>query len=194
MHGPSTLAAVLFTPLVLAACHRGERPGGSPPAASRTAPARPAIDLTPGEPEKGGHFGSDRLWRRARAGEPHDLAALARREGALGLLEGLEVGRSVALTALAALPHAEDAELALERLCELLEERDGDPREPILLCVHAIVAEPPPQAEELDNSGYIGCLSVMRKLARPGVLEGTHHDLAESSVELIEEHRDAAKH
>src|SRR5688572_28715586 len=72
-------------------------------------PAAAPLDLTPGEPQAPGCFKGDALWQRAEGGAEIDLMRLARREGAAGLLEGLAVGRSVGLTALAALPHAGDA-------------------------------------------------------------------------------------
>jgi hypothetical protein len=176
------------------ACHRGEHAGKTAPAASLGKPAPPPNDFRPGKPDRTGRFASDLAWQRASSGEPHHLAILANREGAMGLLEGLLIGRSIGLTALAALPYADDAELALGRLCEIAERRGDDPPEAVLESVHAIVARPPTQTEELDNSGYIGCLSVMKKLAEPGLLKGHRLDLAVGSVELIEEHRDAAKH
>src|SRR5688572_5207527 len=44
----------------------------------------------------------DELWRRALERDPIDLARLADREGAGGLLEGLEEGGPIGLAALAA--------------------------------------------------------------------------------------------
>lgn len=180
--------------LLMSGCHRGERAAESRPAASMAKPALPTIDLTPGEPSEAGRFGSDRLWRRARGGEPQHLAILAHHEGALGLLEGLQIGRSVGLTALAAIPYADDSELALTRLCAIAEQRASDPPVQLLESVHGIVARPPTQTEPLDNGGYIGCLGVMKKLEQRGLLKGSRYDLVESSIALIEEHRDAAKH
>lgn len=119
---------------------------------------------------------------------------LAGREGASGLLEGLETGRSIGLTALGALPYATDAELALGRLCEIVEQEPSDPPRVVLKAVHGIVARPPTQTEELDNTGYVECLAVMKKLDKPGLLKGARHDLVRGCIEMIEEHRDAAKH
>jgi hypothetical protein len=194
MHRAFVLFWLASGVLTLAGCHRGERAVDGRPAASTAEPLAPVLDLTPGEPSEAGRFAADRLWRRARGGEPHHLSILAHREGAAGLLEGLEIGRSVGLTALAALPFASDAELALGRLCAIAERSGDSPPLAVLESVHAIVGRPPTQSEELDHSGYIVCLGVMKKLARPGLLKGPRYDLAQGSVALIEEHRDAAKH
>src|SRR5688500_484367 len=118
-----------------------EQPNAAP--ARKPAPAaQERLDLSPGEPASPNRFGGDALWQRARGAQEIDLMLLANREGALGLLEGLRVGRSVGLTALAALPHAEDGELALGRLCGLLAS-GKEPSLPVLSAVHGIVARPP---------------------------------------------------
>lgn len=121
---------------------------------------------------------------------------LANREGAAGLLEGLSVGRDVGLTALAALPHAEDGELALGRLCELLMGEADEPANPnlaVLRSLHGIVARPPEPREALAASGYAGCLPVMERLAKSPNLDPERHDLASSAAGLLLEHRDAAR-
>ncbi|HEU5074643.1 MAG TPA: hypothetical protein VFU02_10725 [Polyangiaceae bacterium] len=168
------------------------------PANREQGPARAVdIDLTPGEPAGDNRFRNDPLWQRA--GVEHaeiDLMRLANREGAAGLLEGLSVGRNVGLTALAALPHAEDGELALSRLCELLA-HPGDqrlnPSLPVLRSVHGIAAQPPEQREALAASGYAGCVPVIERLAKLPNLDAERHDLASSAAASLVEHRDAAR-
>ena len=71
-------------------------------------------------PAKESARAKDEMWRRATEGDPIELARLADREGAGGLLLGLEDGGEIGLTALAALPFADDAELAYQRLGEIL--------------------------------------------------------------------------
>ena len=150
------------------------------------------LDLTPG-PVPGSRFESDPLWQLAQKGAEVDLLRLAQREGAVGLLEGVQVGRSPALTALGALPHATDGALALRHLCELARAMEGDPAEPLLVAIHGIVAEPPRPREPFDVAGYAECLPVMQKLTRLPGLDSLRHDLASSATELLVEHRDAAK-
>lgn len=171
-----------------------------------TAPARQgagrmepvALDLSPGEAAAPTRFRNDALWQRARGSAEIDLMRLANREGAMGLLEGLNVGRSVGLTALAALPHADDAELALDRLCELLARESESTSEkpvslPVLRSVHGIVARPPRQREALARNGYAGCVPVVTRLARLPKLDAERHDLASSTAGLLLEHRNAAR-
>ena len=179
-------------------CRRGEVREGprAAPAKAGVASEAEALDLSPGVPRKPNRFAGDPLWERAAGGGEIDLLRLAQREGAAGLLEGVAVGRSVALTGLAALPHAEDAELALERLCELLEsraKRPGGPELGLLESVHGIVARPPRQREMMARQGYVECLPVTRKLAQARELDPRKRDLASSAAELLVEHREAGR-
>lgn len=165
--------------------------------ARRSAPA--PLDLTPGEPPAPNRFKGDLLWQRAAGGAEIDLMRLARREGAAGLLEGLAVGRSVGLTALAALPHADDAELALSRLCEQLAHagtnagKEQAPSLPVLRSLQGIVARPPEPREALATSGYVECVPVVDRLAKLPSLDPERHDLVSSTVGLLVEHREAAR-
>src|SRR5690242_15940198 len=91
----SAIAALLLWSGPLAGCHsRQESTDAAPP---------PSLAV---QPAKESERAKDELWRRALDGDPVDLARLADREGAGGLLEGLEEGGPIGLTALAALPSA----------------------------------------------------------------------------------------
>lgn len=197
------------------AAERAQAPADRDPARRRA----PKLDLSPGAAEGQNRFQGDALWQLAaarvetggptaakagaakagavRAGAAEiDWMRLANREGAAGLLEGLDVGRTVGLTALAALPHAPDAELALGRLCELLGGDATAPEDPhlaVLRSLHGIVARPPEPREALATSGYAGCLPVLERLAKAPNLDPERHDLASSALGLLIEHRDAAK-
>jgi len=162
------------------------------PAASVTPPEAAPLDLTPGEPPAPNRFAGDAQWQRARGGEEIDLMRLAHREGAAGLIEGFAVGRSVGLTALAALPHADDAELALSRLCEELA-HDRAPSLPVLRALQGIVARPPEPREALAASGYAECVPVVDRLAKLPSLDPERHDLVSSTAGLLVEHREAAR-
>src|SRR5262249_2063750 len=104
------LAAAL---LALAACHAAPRdPLVSP------SPRPPPPSLPPAA--EGPRFG-DPLGIQARGDDPLEKERLAVAVGAAGLLAGLDEGGEAAEVALAALPFADDAEIALVRLSDLLE-------------------------------------------------------------------------
>jgi len=191
----SRLAAGLLVGLVAGGCRcgRGEsevKPGSSAPgpASSATAPGISVPRLLPGPPSRPSPLSSDRLWTEAAGGDSVDLARLADREGAAGLLEGLELGGTPALTALGALPEAEDGELALRRLCELLPAVPEGELEPLLRAVHGVVARPPRQAEKLDPGAYTACGGVLDRLVQSGALSPSLRDLALSARQLVAEH------
>ncbi len=93
-------------------------PGEQVPSASASGSSAAVEPPLPAE-EAGPPRASEADWQLAAAGDPLDLARLARTEGALGLVAELTGAR--AETALQALPHAPDAELAVGALCRSLE-------------------------------------------------------------------------
>lgn len=190
--GALLLGASLILPMACRRTDGSERAQG-PDSRKSEPPVRPVIDLTPGSVPNS-RFESDALWQRASKGEEIDLLRVAQREGAAGLLEAVEAGRSPALTALAALPYADDAELALARLCELAHAMGKNPAQPLVAAIQGIVAEPPNQREPFSVAGYAECLPVMQRIAKLPALDSKRHDLASSATELLIEHRDAAKH
>jgi hypothetical protein len=108
----------------------------------------------------------DELWQAALAGEVRDVARLADREGAVGLLEGLEEGGPVALAALTALPYADDAELSLRRLGEIAIALDADKARPVLDAVLGISSRRRRQTEPLDPGGARSCAEALLDIAR----------------------------
>lgn len=108
----------------------------------------------------------DELFILASQGDPFDLARLANREGAAGLLEALEEGGVVGLTALAALPYTDDAEIAYRRLGEILRQLDPDKSAPVAQATLAIAERPPRQAEALDVAGAKYCADALLDLAK----------------------------
>lgn len=177
----------------LVGCH-SQKPAQSrgAPAAARAIPpppsARPVPDLRPGPPAHPSPLSKDKLWREAAGGAAIDLHRLSDREGAAGLLRGLDAGGTLALTALQALPSASDAELALPRLCGIL--RDGQPRRiaPVLVAVQAIVARPARPVEALDPEGMRRCGPVLAKLEKDAQLTPHQRDLAASARAMLAEH------
>lgn len=94
-------------------------------------------------------------WQRALA-SPEDtieLSRLALAEGATGLLAGLEEGGASSVVALAALPYAEDADLAMARLAEILLQADGKSAPLVMVCMAGITQRPLRPVELLDPLG-----------------------------------------
>jgi hypothetical protein len=129
----------------------------------------------------------EELWRRAQDGDAVDLARLADREGALGLLEGLEEGGPVALTALQALPFADDAEAAYERLSEILRQIDPVESPPFLIAIGGIARRPVRQTEPVDPPGLRSCASALLALAKRADLPKNVRASAISSLRLLAE-------
>ena len=202
------LALLLVAAALLAAgstACRGQRDtavGGGHGVASASASARPAppasgaTDLRADAPPKPG-FEPDELWKDAAAGDPIDRARLAEGEGAVGLLAGVEAGGRFALTALDALPHARDGEVALRRLCEILSKVAAEHRTPFLRSVHGIVNRPPLGRERLDVEGMRSCRKPLREVQHADDATPKQKDLAASALVMLGEHarpqnRDAA--
>src|SRR5882724_8956553 len=108
----------------------------------------------------------DDLWRRAASDDPIDLARLADREGAAGLLLGLDEGGALGLVALAALPFADDAETALDRLGEIAGQMEPAKSGPVIAAVVAIAALPRRPVEPADPPGLRACGQALLAIAR----------------------------
>lgn len=180
----------------LVGCHNQQHAGTTAPGAPALAQGAPAVasaratsvpDLHPGPPAQPSPLGGDKLWQQAAGGAAIDLHRLAEREGAAGLMQGVEAGGTLALTALRALPAARDAELALPRLCRIL--RDGPPAQmgPVLGAVQAVIAEPPRPVEALDPDGMRSCGPVLEKLEKSPELTPHERDLAASARAMLAE-------
>jgi hypothetical protein len=180
---------------VLAGCRGQHRdsPAGTGmgvPAGAHSGPAATVSvpDFTPGPPAQPTKLADDPVWKEASEADPMNLARLAEREGAAGLLQGVEVGGTLGRTALAALPFADDGELALGRLCQILRHTVPGVSKPVLQAVHALVSRPPEPAELLDPEGYVLCAAVLKELGkRQGVPPATR-DLIASARSMLVEH------
>ena len=84
-------------------------------------------------------------------------------------------------TALAALPFADDAEGALEVLCDFCERAEGDARKVWLEAIHAIVTRREPFGERLDALGRERCRQALTRLERAPGLDPGQRDLAEGA-------------
>jgi hypothetical protein len=184
------LAAAIGLDCVRHAAPLVPTPNGSAEPRGSASPGSSAVhvpDFSPSLPVPS-RWAEDPLWQQALGGDPLDLARLAQREGAAGLLEAVEAGGKVGLVALSALPQADDAELALGRLCTLAEHIGPDRTLPLLEAIRGILAEPERQAERLDGAGRARCGPVLEALAsRAEPAEA--RDLAASSRAVLNDQR-----
>jgi hypothetical protein len=157
-------AALAISIVVGASCNKA-RPEGMPPPPSLKADAA-ASPLS--------ERATDDLWQRAIGADESDLGRLADREGARGLLDGLEEGGAIGMAALAALPLADDADAAYGRLGEIAGQIEPKQAGPVIRAVEAIAARPARQVEPVDPDGMKSCAQALLGLAKnkslgPGV-------------------------
>ena len=178
---------------ILTACRSASRdpsPSGAsltPEAEAQQARGQPVPELRPGPPSQPAPFASDPLWVAAHTSRSEiDLERLANRESAAGLMEAVTSGGDLAHTGLLALPHAEDAELALGQLCDWIPKSSPVGRSWLLRAVHDAAAHGLPYGERLDASGWQRCQGVLAEVARDGAVGPGERDLAASARALIE--------
>ena len=110
-----------------------------------------------------------------------DLQQLANELGAVRLVEVARGGGRDAPTALAALPYAPDAELALRWLCERVAAGDRT----ALRAVHAVLARPLEPVEPFDPGAATYCKRALGESVTWNDPES--HDLARSALRFIAE-------
>jgi hypothetical protein len=164
----------------------------SPGALAQCRSARESVDAAPppslsAEPAAESERAKEELWRRALDGDAIDLARLADREGAGGLLEGLEEGGAIGLAALAALPWAADADAAYQRLGEIVRQLDPAQTGPVLQAIVGMAARPRRQTEPLDPAGLRSCAEALVTLAERKSLPKTVRAPAISALRLLAE-------
>lgn len=142
--------------LALSACRKSD-------AALKGAAPPPVLDHSV---KPGSKRAVDEDWQRASAGDVIELARLSEREGAAGLLDGLEEGGAVGLTALLALPHADDAELAYRRLGEIIRQLDGEKAAPVVEAALGLARRPWNHGELLDPAGARYCAEALLEAAK----------------------------
>jgi hypothetical protein len=176
--GPAriALAVLLLWSGAVAGC-RGKR---------ETADAAPPPSLG-ADAAKESERAKDELWRRASEGDAVDLARLADREGAGGLLEGLEEGGPIGLVALAALPWADDADAAYQRLGEIVRQLDPAATGPVVQAIVDMAARPRRQTEPLDPAGLRSCAEALLTLAEKKSLAKNVRAPAISALRLLAE-------
>jgi hypothetical protein len=148
--------------------------------------AAPAPSLF-AKPAKESERARDDLWKQAASEDPLDLVRLADREGAGGLLDGLEEGGPLGLVALGALPFADDAEGAYQRLGEILRQIDPVESAPVVHAITGIALRPRRQAEPLDPPGTRSCALALLELAQKKTLSNAVRAPAITALRLLAE-------
>lgn len=165
--------------LLLGACGAPDR--GAPPVV-----APPATIAPPPSPRL-----TDPRWLQASstAGEdPLERARLAVSAGAAELLEGIADGGDTAVTALAALPYADDADLALGPLAELARRGAGvGGRRRVLVAILGIAGRPRQPREPLDPEGARRCGELLLTMAADHALPRDERSLALSAARALAE-------
>ena len=150
-----------------------------PPASASAGASASAVRASPrvGDPR----------WLTARDKDPLEKARLAVAVGAAELLAGLDDGGETADTALAALPFADDAEIALGRLGEVAR-ADAGRRRQVLAAILEISGQPPRQREPLDPEGVRRCGEALLAIAADGAVSRADRVLAVSAARALAEH------
>jgi hypothetical protein len=130
-------------------------------------------------------FQQDALWQKAMEdGDDIDLATLADREGASGLLDAFEVGGQVGRTALTAMPYASDAPVVYHRLAQVVLLTKDDTQRGIVQTVHDIALRPRRLREPVDEDGRAACAEALLRIAREDGAPRTTRALAVSTLRL----------
>ena len=179
-HSPVRFGSLIFVLAILACRGSGSRQAfdGAPP---------PSIGSDGARLDAQSARARDDLWQLAAAGDAADLARLADREGAAGLLEGLEEGGPTGIVALEALPFTDDAEAAYQRLGEILRQVDADQSAPFVRAVGAIARRPPRQSEPVDPEGMRFCAQALLALSRRTNAPASLRAQAISALRLLAE-------
>lgn len=148
----------------------------------------PPTDLVPSAAVRpGSSLAGVERWQRvlAEPDDPIELDRLATSEGASGLLVGLEEGGAVGLAALRALPRADDAEIALGRLAEILLQADARALPPVIDAVEGVALQPLAQCEKLDPLGQHAVFDALVAVAKRGDLPKPTRARAVSVARLL---------
>jgi hypothetical protein len=173
-------ACALWAGGFVASCKGGER------RISGLAP--PPADLVPSAAVRpGSSLAGVETWQRALAepDDPVELDRLAASEGASGLLVGLEEGGAVGLAALRALPRADDAEVALGRLAQILLQAEARALPPVIDAIEGVALRPLEQRERLDPLGAHAAFDALVGVAKRSDLPAPTRARAVSVARLL---------
>lgn len=190
----SWLSAMLFS-LSLAGCGRGQ-----PPPEAHSQPSAPtALVMSTSMPsagtnaattaESGGQppaaRAADERWQRAKGEDLADKQALADALGTAGLVDALDDGGEITTTALACLPLADDADLALGPLANRLPGVSQQLREAYLTALLGIAGRPERARESLDPEGAALAGDALIAAAKNETLPREHRALAISAARAL---------
>jgi hypothetical protein len=142
--------------------------GGCKKKPTQNLPPPPANLVPDAKPKEGTQVTQREIWQRAMLGQddPIELTRLANAEGATGLLVGLEEGGASSVVALAALPYAEDAEVAMGRLAQILVQSDAKSAPLVIACMEGIMQQPVRSTELLDPLGVHAAFDALVAVAK----------------------------
>jgi hypothetical protein len=172
------IAATLLAGCFVSGCKRENRPGLAPP----------PVNIVPdAKPKEGSVVTVKEIWQRAMNApdDPLELTRLAVAEGATGLMAGLEEGGASSVVALAALPFAEDADLAMGRLGEILLQADEKSAPLVIASITGIVQRPLRSTELLDPLGAHAAFDALVVVAKNEKLPADVRAQAVSAGRLI---------
>jgi hypothetical protein len=145
-----------------------------------------AASSTPATPSLGAR-GTDERWQRAAGEDQADKQALADALGAAGLVDALDDGGGITMTALACLPLADDADTALGPLAKRLLEATNESREPYLSALLGIAGRPARAREVVDPDGARQAGEAVLSMAKNEALPREHRALAISAARALAE-------
>lgn len=196
---------LLFLSGFVAGCSRGQPPpeAHSPPLSSTTQPISSIASSVgtnlvaiaePGAKSPSARA-SDERWQRAQGEDLADKQALADALGASGLVDALDDGGEMTVTALMCLPLADDADLALGPLANRLPAVPQELREAYLTAFLGIAGRPERARESLDHEGAARAGEALIATAKNEALPREHRALAISAARALAEKKlvDAAK-
>jgi hypothetical protein len=128
----------------------------------------------------------DPRWIAARDPDPAEKARLALAVGAAGLLDALSDPGDTPDVALAALPYADDADLALAPLADRLRQ-DPARRRRLLVALLAIAGQPRGSREPLDPEGARRAGAMLLAIARDGTQPREDRVVAVSTLRALAE-------
>ncbi len=173
--------------LTLLGCSPGSRRGEPPPAASPGSSAVGGPPASAQPPKPPSPRLSDPLWIRGRDEDPLERARFAEAVGASELILGLDDGGQVTDTALAALPFADDADIALGKLGSMALTAAPAELPPILEAILAVAGRPARPREPLDPEGARACGAAMLTVASRTSLPREPRALAVSAARALAE-------
>jgi len=134
-----------------------------------------------------GTFVADSLWKEANTGTEIELQRLANREGSAGLVSAASRNDEWSIVAVRAMPFTDDALMALAFLCDSARTGTGQYERAVLEALHAIIAEPPRDTEDLASEGIPVCRAHLPSIAARADLEASARDLATSALRMLDE-------